>query len=477
MSACVFSAKGRVYLLQTVFVVCMSLVLVACGMDPGNVDVKLKKTAPHQKITTYTQALSKLGLMTEIYDTGVLKIQCSPIGDNTGTSQSTGGEIPRDITEIMKSALNTIGGNVVYIPYDPAFIQNQMVTGYSNFDTKLIPDVVITGGITEFDRGLETRGEGTDVGAEAEFTGMPKWLPSQRVSVDYSSSSKTGLARITLDFNLLNFKTMSGIARMNTVNSMEVTKAMGNKELGITIFGPTFGRKGSIKKVQGRHAAIRLLVELSVIQMIGKDLILPYWRLLGEDNEPDPVVIEALQKRYYRLSEYERNIMAQEWLFLHGYHVELNGTIDDLTMAALHKFNPELDNARTISVETFIDLYTTIPIDQKTLGLRHQLNQMMLPAETATQPAIPNPRAAAQRATQRAAAARQTAQRQQSVSRPAPAPSQRQVAAAPQTASSAPAPAQQQQAARQIPSEAQQQKAAPVKRHRGIGRLLDDDEW
>ncbi len=111
-----------------------SLLLASCAsMDPAKVDVELKTAPPTSQITSFTQALADLGLMTEIYNVDVVKIQSNPIGDNTGTAGATGGEIPRDITEMLKSTLNSIGGNVIFIPYDPSFIQNQMVTGYSKF--------------------------------------------------------------------------------------------------------------------------------------------------------------------------------------------------------------------------------------------------------------------------------------------------------------------------------------------------------
>ena len=62
--------------------------------------------------------------------------------------------------------------------------------------------------------------------------------------VQYGGNAKAGLARITLDFNLLDFKRMIGIPKMNTTNSMEVGKALKGKELGVSIFGLSFGRKG-----------------------------------------------------------------------------------------------------------------------------------------------------------------------------------------------------------------------------------------
>ena len=375
----------------------LSALVLSCAGDPRKVDVELPESAPEAKITSFTEALYDLGLMTEIYDTGILKIQSNPIGDNTGTSMTTGGEIPRDITEIMKSSLNSIGGNVIYIPYDPAFIQNQMVTGYSSFENKIIPDVILSGGITEFDRGLVTRGENTDVSSGAEFTGLPDYLPSKEVKLRYGGAGKQGLARITLDFNLLDFQTMTGIAKMNTVNTMEVHKAVAGKELGISLFGQTFGLKGSVKKVQGRHAAVRLLVELSMIQITGKHLVLPYWRLLGDDAVPDKVVMDALTKYYYSLSDPEAIANVQEWLYLYGHDVPQTGEMDAATQMALKQVSTKYDGASArVNIDTFLDVYVNIPVTQRTLARRQELAQLfyaaqgeqeVVPAESAEAPA------------------------------------------------------------------------------------------
>ncbi len=433
-----------------------SLLLVSCAsVDPANIEVDLKTAPPTAQITNYTQALADLGLMTEIYNVDVVKIQSNPIGDNTGTSGATGGEIPRDITEMIKSALNSIGGRVTFIPYDPSFMQNQMVTGYSNFDDKLIPDVVISGGITEFDRGLETRGDGTDVSAGAEFTGLPDYLPSKEIKLRYGDTGKTGLASITLDFNLLNFRTMAGIPRMSAVNSMKVSKAMGEKELGISLFGQSFGRKGSVKKVQGRHAAVRLLVELSMIQVIGKYNGLPYWRLLGDDAIPDKDVESAIKKFYYKLGDSDRIFKAQEWLYLQGYELALNGQLDDATIAALKQFDAGYNPASKIDDNLFVRLYSSIPITESTLGRRNQLDRIMGQAPAVAETSAP--------------AAQPQAQVQQAAAQQA-----------------APAAAAQQQTAQAAPASVKQQQAAPApkaaavssaRKKTSIGKILADDEW
>ena len=448
------------------------LFLTSCGgANPQNVDVKLEKSAPVQKITSYSGALLDLGLMSEIYDTGVMKVQSQDITDETGTAVTTGGEIQRNITEIMKSTLNTIGGNVVFIEYDPAYIQNQMVSGYSNFDNKAIPDVVITGGITEFDRGLETRGKGMNADAEADLTGMPDWLPSQTVGASFGDTGKRGKARITLDFNLKDFQTLAGISRMTTTNSMEVYKGLQERELGITLFGPTFGLKGTIKKVQGRHEAVRLLVQVSMVQMIGKYLTLPYWRLLGDDSRPDKVVLDSISDTYYRMEPEDRIGAVQQWLTLHGYDVEINNKLDSKTQAALQKFDPALaGNGSELSEEMFSKIYLTIPITHKAYANRQKINRYF--AQLQQSQIEEQNRAAAQAQAQAQAEAQAQAQAQQAQVQA----QQAAAAAAAQIQQVAPEAVAQVQV--EVAPEPVQQKVAPVRKQpKKFGRQLSAEDW
>lgn len=386
----------RSVLYGAILIASMPIFISCSGMDPRDVQVEMEKTAPEAKITSYTQALSDLGRMSEIFATGVVKVQCSDIADNTGTSMTTGGEIQKNITEIMKSTLNSMGGNIVFIEYDPSFIQNSMVSGYSNFEDKVIPDVVITGGITEFDRALESSESGTDVGANATFSGVPSWAPSNEVALNMGETGKSSKSRITLDFNMKDFRTLAGVPKMTATNSMEVNKALKQKELGITLFGPTFGLKGSIKKVQGRHEAVRLLVQLSMIQMVGKYTALPYWRLLGEGALPDPIVVESVTANYYSLSPAFRIALAQQWLYVYGYDVELTGKIDAKTLAAMQKTTPGFQaGTQELSENDFVNLYINMPYDAAALGRRKALNKIIegakgqqaaAPAQTYQQP-------------------------------------------------------------------------------------------
>jgi hypothetical protein len=358
-------------LVLALWILPVSCLVFSCAtLDPQKVDVELPVTDPFQKITQFYSVLDDMGLMTEIYDIEELRVQSMDIDDKTGTAGSTQGEIPQRITEMVKSTLNSIGGLVTYIPYDPYFIQSQNQTGYAiNNITR--PEVILSGGITEFDRGLETRGGNTDLAGQKKIAMIPEFIQGSNVGMQYGGNAKAGLARITLDFNLLDFNKMIGIPKMNTTNSMEVGKALKGKELAVSVFGLSFGRKGTIKKVQGRHEAVRLLVELSMIQIVGRHKALPYWRLLGDDALEDRIVIRKLDRFYHRLTGSDRIQFAQEYLYLHGYDLIANGEMDSTTVSALQQFSSDTGVvASEIDLDTFKRLYLTIPITEETKARR-----------------------------------------------------------------------------------------------------------
>jgi len=345
------------------------LTLGGCGLSPQNADVDLNITLPEAKLTVYQDAIRNLGRMSVIYGSSTLNIMSKNIGDNTGTSAATSAEIPRDITEIVKSTLNGMGGNVTFIPYDPDFLAASVNTGYaaSGFENKIIPDVVVSGGITEFDRGLVTKGDSAEIEATIGDYGA-----------SFEDRNKGSLAQVTLDFNLIDFNTLAGIPRIQAVNGIQLHKSVKEDSFAFTIKSVTFGAKGTIKKVQGRHAAIRLLVQLSMAQLIGRYQKIPYWRLLP-GGQRDELVIDMVTTDYYDMSESEKTVAIQSYLFLYGHSVQLTGQLDNATQTALAEFagKNNLSNAG-VNEETYIALFENIPFDHKTQHRRKIMPQPMV---------------------------------------------------------------------------------------------------
>lgn len=346
----------------------LPLFLLSCAsMDPKNMEVPVSvaTNAPAQKVTAFTDNLKTFGLMMEIHRAQPLKVVVKDVVDKTGASFATGSEIQQNITEIVKSTLNSMGENVVFIEYDPEFVQAMQQTGYSDFSDKLIPDVVITGAITEFDRALESWEKGMDVGAEAEFRNINKALPSKTLSVEGSDTSMATKARITVDFNLKDFRTLAGIPGMNIVNAIEVQKGQRKQEFGITLFGPTFGSKGSRKIVQGRHDAVRQVVQSGLIQLMGRYAGVPYWKVFGEDAVADEIVIKSWMRGFPKLDDASRISLMQEKLYLHGYNIDVNGKVDEKTKAAFSDFKSKNNlPGGSLNADTFLKIYFAVPINE-----------------------------------------------------------------------------------------------------------------
>lgn len=341
----------------------LALSCLAMTGCPHNVDVKLDETLPEVKTTTFTDAVADLGLMSEIYSDKKVRIMPKDILDNTGTSIATNAEVPRDITEMIKSTLNAVGGNVIFVPYDPAFMLNLYKVGFTDWGDKLVPTIVVSGGITEFDRGLETHGKNTDLSLDVDVKKI-------NFGWEYSTLDKNSLASITLDFNVIDFLTNAGIPRVQAVNTIKVHKALAEDSLGFTIQGNTLGLKGTVKKIQGRHAAVRLLVQLSMIQLIGKYMALPYWKLLP-DGKPDSLVLDKVSARFFDLDETRKVAKVQEYLAMYGYPVQINGSLDDSTQSALRDFRGKHPDASgNIDQATYLALFSNVPVSREALARR-----------------------------------------------------------------------------------------------------------
>ena len=278
--------------------------LVACSiaafcctcssMNPLEPTIDMKEDMPVVQTTAFSDALTGLGRMSVAYGTKKLNVLFAMARDDTGTHVFTGGEIPYDISEMVKSSLNAIGGNVHLIPYEQLGVAKDFQTVYGikpQLSNK--PDICITGGITQFDRALESKKKGINASAEGTFHGRD-------IGIDADFSEQGSTASITVDFNAASFGGKIVIPSIQAVNSIKVYKAAKETELGFTILGPSIGLSGSMKKIEGRHAACRLLVEMSMIQIVGRYLKLPYWNLLP-GLKPDQVVLDALKDDFYAM--------------------------------------------------------------------------------------------------------------------------------------------------------------------------------
>lgn len=125
------------------------------------------KLLPVTNLSPYALALGRFGRMLDIYKEGdpVIYMQTRSILDATNLSSPlVGAEIPGDITEMVRTAVNRIGARVVYVPYHPDYLVSQAQLG-AKFGVTM-PDFLITGALTEFDRAIAGAGRVNSAGIE-----------------------------------------------------------------------------------------------------------------------------------------------------------------------------------------------------------------------------------------------------------------------------------------------------------------------
>jgi hypothetical protein len=217
---------------------------------------------------------------------------------------------------------------------------------------------VISGAITEFDRGGATQSQGFNL---STIFGGGKGTTDAGASLQ----SSVTMSRIAVDFNLIDFRTQQMLSQIQAKHRVEVRHENRGSDASFGIMGTALGASGSSKYVQGRHAALRTLVELNVLQTLGRYINVPYWRLLP-DGSPDEVVLSRLMQYYVKLMPDVQIKAIQEVIQSYGQPVEMSGRWDAQTQAALSNIRkawkgavfPELKP----SSELYLALYLNVPM-------------------------------------------------------------------------------------------------------------------
>ncbi len=309
--------------------------------------------SPYSKSSTFTQALSNLGIMIETYGfPGKIILQGKNITNKTACQQN----LPIDITDMLKTAVNSIGEKVQYAVYDPRFdyfYYGEKVELYgATILRRRLPQVVVEGAITECDENLDSE----TTGANAYGT-----IGGGRTETDLDAGIDKGIgySRIALDLHLIDFKTNRLIPKKQTAMAVDVRSLEKGRSFGFHIYGSGIGIDGRRRIVQGKHNAVRSLVELSILKLIGRHLEIPYWRCIpgtGEDRE-----VMRMMKLDFRNAS-GKTALIQSLLSKCGYNVKISDNADQQTLLAVRNFRMIKAGSDRIDENLYVDLMMAVPM-------------------------------------------------------------------------------------------------------------------
>lgn len=319
-----------------------------------------RKLKPAENLNEYALALRRFGQMLRVYKQGdpVIYVQTREIRDATNLSNPlVGAEIPGEITEMVRTAVNRIGANVVYVPFYPDYLVAQAQLG-ARFGVTM-PNFVITGAVTEFDRALSGAGRSNNLSLEF---GKGKG----QTELGFDAKRAAILSSLALDLNLVDFSTNQMMPRMQSANAVKVFNLSSENNASLGFYGDSFGFKLEGKYLQGRHSAIRTLVDLSVLELLGKATNTPYWRCIP-GGQPDPVVVENMREAFNAMTPDMKMRMVQVMLQRYGQPVQVTGRFDAVTQQAVRvvygtHFADLGETVNVLSWEGFEPLFFKVPM-------------------------------------------------------------------------------------------------------------------
>ena len=319
-----------------------------------------RKLKPAANLNDYSLALQRFGQMLQIYKKGdpTIYVQTRDIRDATNLSHPlVGAEIPGEITEMVRTAINRIGPNVVYIPFYPDYLVAQAQMG-AQFGVTM-PNYVITGALTEFDRALSGAGRSNNLSLN-----FGKGRGETDAGADWKRTAI--LSSLGLDLNLVNFSTNQMMPQMQAANVMKVWNFSKETNASLGFYGDSFGFKLEGKYLQGRHSAIRTLVDLSVLELLDKATNTPYWRSIP-GAQPDPVVVGNVRNTFNSMEQPMKIAMIQVMLQKYGQPVQINQQLDEATVQAIRNvytthFPQFGDRVDVLTWEGFEPLFFNVPM-------------------------------------------------------------------------------------------------------------------
>lgn len=304
--------------------------LAGCVADPPKPETATVATSikvPASKTrTNFTDALRCMDDLLLAYGKKDIVITTAGIPDSTG--KVTAGT--KDMLHTAASKMSIKSKALTFIDYDTtsndllAVFQDMQAAGA--FQHKL-PNYYIRGAITQLDENAIDAQSGGGIA-----------LPFMDASISRDQVSSV----ISMDMNMGETTTRMILPGVNASNSLVITRTGSSKDLGGKIgtkFGFSFNM--SLNRSEGLSSGVRALVELGMVEVVGKLTGTPYWKCL-QIEKTNPVLIEQAREWYDGMKPQERVKLVQRKLNgMEMYSGPVNGVLSNELNSAIGKFQAE----------------------------------------------------------------------------------------------------------------------------------------
>ncbi|MGF1475152.1 MAG: DUF4384 domain-containing protein [Geminicoccaceae bacterium] len=323
----------------------------ACAYTPAEEApiVAQPNRAPTRNVTGFTEALTCMDNLFTQYNKSNFVITSQGIPDATG-------EISTGTKEMLITAISRMSvksGAFRFVDFDqvtsPDINSLQSLVGFT--DDFRVPNFYLRGAVTQFDENVISEAASASVA-----------IPDADVGV----SADQVVSVVSLDLNAGDLLTRQILPGISSNNSIAVRRVGFGGDAGgeISTLGVFFSL--SLNRSEGMHAAVRNLVELSAIEVLGKLTKVPYWRCLSIE-QTNPQVMREARGWFNAMGKREQVAFVQDALIGLGYYQgQASGNLDAATREAIGAYQAQNDLIADGRVN--FDLYAKLISEDLALG-------------------------------------------------------------------------------------------------------------
>lgn len=311
------------------FVSALALAVGGCVANPPKPETATVATAvktPAAKtVTNFTPALRCMDDLLLAYGKRDIVITTAGIPDSTGKVMAGTKEMV--ITAASKMSIKSKG--LTFIDYDTersdllALFQDIQAAGA--FQHKL-PNYYIRGAITQLDENAIDAQQGGGIALPFLDLGLSRDQVSSVVSMDMNVGETT---------------TRMILPGVNASNSLVITRSGKGADVGGKLGKVGFAFNMSLNKAEGIGSGVRALIELGMIELVGKLTGTPYWKCL-EIEKTNPAMVEQAREWYDGMKPEDRVKLVQRKLAaMNLYPGAVNGLVSRELSAAIGKYQAE----------------------------------------------------------------------------------------------------------------------------------------
>lgn len=285
------------------------------------------KTPASKTVTNFTPALRCMDDMLLAYGKRDIVVTTAGIPDSTGKAMAG----TKDMLHTAASKMSIKSKGLTFIDYDTtsndllAVFQDIQAAGAFNHK---LPNYYIRGAISQLDENAIDSQVGGGIALPFLDLGMSKDQVSSIVSIDMNIGETT--SRMILP-------------GVNASNSLIITRAGNSKEAGGTIGKVGFAFNMSLNKSEGLGGGIRALIELGMIELVGKLTGTPYWKCL-QVEKTNPAMMEQAREWYDGMKRDDLVKLVQRKLSGMGkYSGVINGVESPSLASAIGAYQADAD--------------------------------------------------------------------------------------------------------------------------------------